>query len=393
MDEQGFNPDELEKELWSFKSILPGPKTFSQSSSSSSSCSVLEINRGKELLPTVRNPLCKTDEIEDDEIAPGIDERETRMDIDEDEADVGDEVEDEEYEVDDDSDGGDDNDGEYGDGDGDGDDDDDDDGNEYEKYRDELTEEGESDNGDASSDDKDVDADPSKGKPTVSKYSNMHIGVDSLWSGDTLRRRKSKRAGISRQTANSKTFVYLTQEIKDLFEKAQERFVSGNHMDAVDILSSIVQQSPKLPDVYEFLALIHEEMGQFGEALQFYSLASVHAYKTKKSHDIHKKVAELSYFLGYYKKSLSSVKFLLKAQPSPSLHVQKVQLHCKMNAFELAAAQVDRMMLRYPQELLYIAEFADELLSYKQDDLALKYFLKYIFTVIGTTGMKFPCLK
>ena len=129
------------------------------------------------------------------------------------------------------------------------------------------------------------------------RYTGSTLLVDDLWGMKKRRTNKVINKGTS-----SRSYQHLPPETKDLFEKAQEKYISGDFEDAIEVLTSIVEKASKVPDVYELLGLIHEACDRHTEALQFYSIAISHAKRSYDVSNLYKKMAEIAYFLGFYKK-------------------------------------------------------------------------------------------
>ena len=123
----------------------------------------------------------------------------------------------------------------------------------------------------------------------------VSIGADSLWDQNKSRRSKpGKRVGRPAKLSLSK----LPTHVKALFDQAQDSFISGDHETAIRLLTDMIKVTPKLPELYELLALIHEEAGDLQKALEIYTTLS-HLNKSNKFNNLNKMI-QLAYDTNNY---------------------------------------------------------------------------------------------
>eukprot|EP01036_Dinobryon_divergens_P026028 gene26030-34630_t len=191
---------------------------------------------------------------------------------------------------------------------------------------------------------------------------------------NTSRTRNVKKRGSSQSQAS----VFLSTKLAE----AELAFINANYQTAIDILSAVCIQAPKLPDTYSMMALIYQECGDNMRALQLYALAAAF---TRRNIDIWKKVAMLAIQIGEWSQGLVAISRVTKTDPHPEWIERKIVLLMELRQLKRAAKELKNYISKFPLRIAYQIKFGDMCKSVGEVDLAIKTYLRFIFSIVGTS--------
>ena len=93
-------------------------------------------------------------------------------------------------------------------------------------------------------------------------------------------------------TASTTKYAKLPSNIQEMYNLAQEKYISGESERAISILTHVITEARNLPDGYELLGAIHEQKGEIKSAYNFYMIA---IQKRRGSVELFQKIAEIAY--------------------------------------------------------------------------------------------------
>ena len=200
--------------------------------------------------------------------------------------------------------------------------------------------------------------------------------VASVWNGSRKKKSRKPRTGLT-SGAN------LPPELSTALGEAELHYINGNNEKAIEMLSEVTLKAPKLAEPYSILALIYESSGDTIKALQLYLLCATYTPKSKSLHQW-LKVVELSLELNELDTATLALKRCINLAASPELYQQKIRVFLLQKQVGNAKTTLNKLFHRFKNQEHYMVEFGNIALSIGFNDLAIGFYSRYIFYLLGT---------
>lgn len=196
--------------------------------------------------------------------------------------------------------------------------------------------------------------------------------AESLW-----KKKRKKRTSL---TSSSNLPPNIAAELGN----AEMLYVSGDVQQAIELLSNVSRQAPRLAEPYNILGLIYEESGDHIKALQLYALAASFSTNSTKKLDLWKKIAKLADQIGEYEQGIAACIRCYKFEPSHEHLGRRIILLVRSHQMKKARELLRDFFEKYPDELGFLIDYADEVEKIGVSDVALSSYLKFVFLWLGT---------
>eukprot|EP00798_Chlamydomonas_sp_ICE-L_P009988 gene9988-7869_t len=165
--------------------------------------------------------------------------------------------------------------------------------------------------------------------------------VDEIWEDPLAAKLGMNPRAKRRKKRKGKRSQEIPEEVSKKLGEANLMYAMSRYREAIELLTEVIKEYPKITDPYHTLGLIHEATGYSRKALDFYMIA---AHLAPRDMPLWKRLAALSTEVGLFRQAIYCLsRVIRRSKGDLDALWDRAVLYAEVNELERALAQFEEV--------------------------------------------------